>query len=168
MISLVWDEFVPLLPVQSCGLRFIIFSLISNLPSLLMGWEFQPAFQSQPCAASFNALRLVYAVHPRAICLPTLSLWAIYFMQTCHGMPCLPTNAFSENGPVMALVRRLQSGDSRPLGLERIELSLASLVQKFFPLTGDIYWPAEKNIRDTGYLRLAMFPAVRLSPWVLV
>lgn len=29
----------------------------------------------------------------------SFTLMAIYFMQTCHGMPCLPTDAFSENGP---------------------------------------------------------------------
>lgn len=29
----------------------------------------------------------------------SFTLMAIYFMQTCHGMPCLPTNAFSEDGP---------------------------------------------------------------------
>lgn len=29
----------------------------------------------------------------------SFTLMAIYFMQTCHGLPCLPTDAFSEDGP---------------------------------------------------------------------
>eukprot|EP00437_Effrenium_voratum_P028814 CAMPEP_0181406402 /NCGR_PEP_ID=MMETSP1110-20121109/5253_1 /TAXON_ID=174948 /ORGANISM="Symbiodinium sp., Strain CCMP421" /LENGTH=378 /DNA_ID=CAMNT_0023528813 /DNA_START=69 /DNA_END=1202 /DNA_ORIENTATION=- len=33
----------------------------------------------------------------------SFTLMAIYFMQTCHGLPCLPTDVFSEDGPAIDL-----------------------------------------------------------------
>lgn len=39
----------------------------------------------------------------------SFTLMAIYFMQTCHGMPCLPTDSFSENGPAQASVLTLEN-----------------------------------------------------------
>ena len=44
----------------------------------------------------------------------SFTLMAIYFMQTCHGMPCLPTDSFSENGPAPS-VRNLRWDSPLPV-----------------------------------------------------